>query len=256
MDKVVLITGVFGGIGYATARVFKGSGWRIIGVDKQARDDQENLLDLFIQKDISETGNIDDIFEKIKSKFTNINCLVNNAAIQVAKSILETTADEWDAVFRSNIRSVFMAVKYAHGLLKKSKGSIVNVSSIHAFATSKNLSAYAASKGALLAFTRSLALEFSGDGIRVNCVIPGAVNTNMLTAGFSRGHLGDESVEVMIDKLGMRHPMKRVGDPSDIGKLILFLADNEQSAFITGQSFVADGGALAQLSTEVCSHEN
>lgn len=251
MNKVVLITGVFGGIGYAAAKIFKKSGWSVIGVDKQHGDDGDKVLDLFIERDISETKNIDFIFERVKGKYSAINCLVNNAAIQVAKSILETTEDEWDLVFKSNIKSVFIAVKHAHALLKRTKGSVVNVSSVHAFATSRNISAYAASKGALLAFTRSLALEFGGDDIRVNCVIPGAVNTNMLTAGLSRGHLGDEGVGVMIDKLGMRHPVKRVGDPEDIGKLIMFLADNDQSSFITGQSFIADGGALAQLSTEV-----
>lgn len=252
MDKIVLITGVYGGIGYAAAKVFKRHGWKIIGVDKEQKEDTDNLLDLFIEKDISETKNIDDIFGQIKVKFSNhINCLVNNAAIQVAKSILETTEEEWDLVYKSNIKSAFTFVKHAFELLKKANGSIVNVSSVHAFATSKNISAYASTKGALLAFTRSAALEFADEGIRVNCVIPGAVNTNMLVAGLTRGHLGDENVQYMMDKLGIRHPMKRVGDPLEIGKLIYFLADNEQSSFITGQSFVADGGALAQLSTEV-----
>jgi len=250
-DKIVLITGVYGGIGYAAAKVFKSHDWKVIGVDKERKEDTDNLIDLFIQKDISETENINGIFSQITEQYSNhINCLVNNAAVQVAKSILETTEEEWDLVYKSNIKSVFISVKHAFELLKKAGGAIVNVSSVHAFATSKNISAYASSKGALLAFTRSLALEFIDDGIRVNCVIPGAVNTNMLAAGLSRGHLGDENVQVMMDKLGMRHPIKRVGDPLEIGKLIYFLADNEQSSFITGQSFVADGGALAQLSTE------
>jgi len=252
MSKVVLITGVHGGIGYATAKVFKQKGWKIIGVDKQALDVKDDCIDLFIQSDISETENIPNIFDRIKSNnFDHIDCLVNNAAVQVAKSILDTTEDEWDYVFKSNMKSVFMAVKYAYNLLTNAKGSIVNVSSVHAFATSRNISAYASSKGALLAFTRSLALEFVDVGIRVNCVIPGAVNTNMLADGLIRGRVGDETVEMLMDKLGMRHPIKRVGDPTEIGRLIYFLADNEQSSFVTGQSFVADGGALAQLSTEV-----
>jgi NAD(P)-dependent dehydrogenase (short-subunit alcohol dehydrogenase family) len=81
-------------------------------------------------------------------------------------------------------------------------------------------------------------------------VIPGAVNTKMLTAGFERGQSGKVNIPEMIDKLASRHPLKRIGEPSDIGKVILFLGDNEQSSFITGQSFVADGGAMALLSTE------
>ncbi|MCL2819210.1 MAG: SDR family oxidoreductase [Oscillospiraceae bacterium] len=252
MKRIVIITGVLGGIGYATAKIFKSSGWDVIGVDRASYVDKDNVIDLFIEKDISETENINDIFNQIKSKgYEHINCLVNNAAVQVAKSILDTSEDEWDLVYRSNIKSVFIAVKYAHEMLKKAKGSIVNVSSIHAFATSRNISAYASSKSALLGFTRSLALEFIEDDIRVNCVAPAAVNTGMLVDGLSRGLEGEDTVDVMMERLGLRHPIKRVGDPHEIGKLIYFLGNNEQSSFLTGQSFVADGGALAQLSTEV-----
>lgn len=252
MKKVVLITGVFGGIGYATAKLFKRSGWDVIGIDKQGREDTEGAVDLFIEKDISNAENIDFIWTAVKDKYpSGIHGVVNNAGYQVAKSVLDTSEEEWDTVFSSNVKSVFLSAKYAFPLLKPNKGAIVNISSVHAFATSKNISAYAASKGALLAFTRALALEFAYADIRVNCVIPGAVRTNMLISGLSRGHLGNSDVNMMIDKLGLRHPVKRVGEPEDIANLIYFLIDNERSEFITGQSFCADGGALAQLSTEV-----
>jgi len=252
VKKVALITGVFGGIGYATAKLFKQSGWDVIGIDKESREDTASAVDLFIEKDISKTENIDFIWSAVKDKYTSgIHGVVNNAGYQVVKSVLDTSEEDWDAVFSSNVKSVFLSAKYAFPLLKPNKGAIVNLSSVHAFATSKNISAYAASKGALLAFTRALALEFADADIRVNCVIPGAVRTNMLISGLSRGHLGDNNVDLMIDKLGLRHPVKRVGEPEDIASLIYFLIDNERSAFITGQSFCADGGALAQLSTEV-----
>jgi NAD(P)-dependent dehydrogenase (short-subunit alcohol dehydrogenase family) len=253
LKRTVLITGVFGGIGYATAKVFKSAGWEVIGVDKITRSDSENLLDWFFEKDISVPDNVVRIFEDVHNRHIGgLNCLVNNAAAQVAKSVLETTEDEWDAVFDTNVKSVFISAKKAFALLETVKGSIVNICSVHAFATSQNISAYAASKGAILAFTRSLALEFGGAGIRVNCVIPGAVNTKMLAAGLNRGHLNEGDVSEQIGEIALRHPIKRVGEPLDVGKLILFLGDNEQSSFITGQSFVADGGALAQLSTEKC----
>jgi len=207
---------------------------------------------VFIKSDISETKNIDFIFSEVKkASITHLNSLVNCAAVQVAKNIVDTTEDEWDYVFNSNIKSIFNSVKHAHPLLKLGKGSIVNIGSVHAFATSRGISAYAASKGALLAYTRSLALEFISDGIRVNCVIPGAVNTNMLVEGLVRGSDGTESAKVMLDNLGLRHPIARVGEPEEIANLIYFLSDNTKSSFITGQSIVADGGALAQLSTEV-----
>jgi NAD(P)-dependent dehydrogenase (short-subunit alcohol dehydrogenase family) len=146
---------------------------------------------------------------------------------------------------------VFNAVKESYDLLKEGNSSIVNIGSVHAYATSRNISAYAASKGALLAFTRALALEFIDDGIRVNCVVPGAVNTNMLVEGLTRANDGFETTQVMLDRLGLRHPIKRVGEPAEIANLIYFLTDNTQSAYITGQSFVIDGGALTQLSTEI-----
>jgi NAD(P)-dependent dehydrogenase (short-subunit alcohol dehydrogenase family) len=250
MKKNVLITGALGGIGNATSKIFKENGWYVIGVDR-IYDGQNQFIDLFINEDISKSDSVDHIFEKVCAHCDRINALVNNAGFQVAKSIIETSDEEWDEVFDSNIKSVFRAIKHAYPLLVKGQGSIVNISSVHAFATSKNISAYAASKGAMLAFTRSLALEFAEEGIRANAVIPGAVRTNMLISGLSRGHLGGERVDVLVDKLGLRHPINRVGEPDEIGKLIYFLADNNQSAFITGQSFVADGGALAQLSTEV-----
>lgn len=252
MKKVVLITGVFGGIGYATAKLFKQSGWDVIGIDKDGAEDIAGAVELFIEKDISKAENIDFIWAAVKDKYPGgIHGVVNNAGCQVTKSVLDTSEEEWDTVFSSNVKSVFLSTKHAFPLLKRNKGAIVNISSVHAFATSKDISAYAASKGAVLSLTRALALEFSDADIRVNCVIPGAVHTNMLISGLSRGHLGDNSADLMIDKLGLRHPVKRIGRPEDIANLIYFLIDNERSEFITGQSFCADGGALAQLSTEV-----
>ena len=251
MKRVVLITGVLGGIGHATAKVFKSSGWEVIGVDRLKDDDKNNAVDLFIQEDISKDGAVNRIFTKVRDHYSRIDALVNNAALQIVKSITETTEEEWDDVFNSNVKAIFRTIKHAYPLLVIGGGAIVNVSSVHAFATSKNISAYAASKGALLAFTRSISLEFAKDKIRANAVIPGAVRTHMLMSGLSRGQQDDEPVEMLVDKLGLRHPIHRIGEPEEIGKLIYFLSDNTQSSFITGQSFVADGGALAQLSTEV-----
>ncbi|MEL6311495.1 MAG: SDR family oxidoreductase, partial [Pseudomonadota bacterium] len=138
----------------------------------------------------------------------------------------------------------------AFGLLRSAEGSVINVSSVHAMATSRNIGAYAASKGALLAFTRSLALEFGEHGIRVNALLPGAVDTPMLHAGLSRGHVQAGSLDGLIRGLGQKHVLGRVGKPEEIGRAALFLADPEYSSFITGQSLIVDGGALARLSTE------
>ena len=127
---------------------------------------------------------------------------------------------------------------------------MVNVSSVYAVATSANIAAYAASKGGMLALTRALAIELARDKIRVNAVLPGAVETTMLYAGLSRGHLQGEGVAELVEQLGSKHVMGRVGQPGEIAEAIYFLADGGRSAFMTGQSLVVDGGAIARLSTE------
>ncbi|MEL7472469.1 MAG: SDR family oxidoreductase [Planctomycetota bacterium] len=247
-QRTALITGAAGGIGAATARVFKESGWRTIGVDR--RDADVPGLDELIVSDISDPAAPQRIFERLAEVSDRLDALVNNAAMQICKPVVETTAEEFDAVMGSNIRSVFLSMKHAFPLLKRTGGAIVNVSSVHAMATSKNIAAYAASKGALLAFTRAVALEFGADSVRVNAILPGAVDTPMLHAGLERGHLTPGSSDELVRGLGSRHVIGRVGQPEEIGEAILFLADSARSSFVTGQALIVDGGALARLSTE------
>jgi NAD(P)-dependent dehydrogenase (short-subunit alcohol dehydrogenase family) len=249
MKRVVLITGAAGGIGYATAQIFKGAGWHTVGVDRRKVDPLPGV-DHFILGDISDPGMLEFIFGEVTKQEGKLDALVNNAAHQIIKPILETTPEDWDTTMASNVRSVFLAVKQAYPLLKASKGSIVNVSSVHAIATSVGIAAYAASKGALLALTRAMALEFGTDGIRVNTILPGAVDTPMLHAGLSRGHVKGGSIDELVRGLGRKHVMGRVGQPEEIAQAILFLADNDRSSFMTGQALVVDGGATARLSTE------
>jgi NAD(P)-dependent dehydrogenase (short-subunit alcohol dehydrogenase family) len=135
-------------------------------------------------------------------------------------------------------------------LLKAIEGAIVNVASVHAVATSADIASYAASKGALLALTRAMAIEFAGDNVRVNTILPGAVDTPMLDAGLSRGHVSGETLEERKADLARKTVIGRVGDPIEIAKAIYFLADNEQSSFMTGQPLIVDGGATIRLSTE------
>jgi NAD(P)-dependent dehydrogenase (short-subunit alcohol dehydrogenase family) len=204
----------------------------------------------YIEADISDPKAQETIIHEVKAREGRLDALVNNAAVQVCKPILETTPEEWDRVMSNNLRSVFLGVQLAYPLLRVQRGAIVNVSSVHAVATSRNIAAYAASKGALLALTRAMALEFGPDGVRVNAILPGAVDTTMLRAGLKRGHVEGKKMEELIRGLGKKHVMGRVGHPEEIGKSILFLADGEQSSFMTGQALVVDGGATARLSTE------
>jgi NAD(P)-dependent dehydrogenase (short-subunit alcohol dehydrogenase family) len=248
--NTLLITGAAGGIGRATVNLFAEKNWRVIGVDKSNYGNDFPSSGLFIQSDISRLEDMQSIFEKVRGFTDSLSALVNNAAMQIAKPLIETSVEEWDAVMAANLRSVFLGVKFAHPLLKANGGAIVNVSSVHALQTSANIAAYAASKGGLLALTRAMAIEFAPDNIRVNAVLPGAVDTPMLRAGLSRGHVGHGDMQERLDNLARKTVSGKVGTPEEIARAIYFLADAEQSSFMTGQALVVDGGATARLSTE------
>lgn len=253
-QRTVLITGAAGGIGRATVNRFADAGWRVIGVDRLPPREGERPFPangLYIQADISAGENLEDIFRQARNFTRSLDALVNNAALQIAKPLLETSVEEWDAVMASNLRSVFLGVKLAHPLFKTAGGgAIVNVSSVHAIATSANIAAYAASKGGLLALTRAMAIEFAPDHIRANAILPGAVDTPMLRAGLGRGHIDGSDILTRLDNLAKKTVSGRVGQPEEIAQAIYFLADEEQSSFMTGQALVIDGGATARLSTE------
>lgn len=249
--RVALITGAAGGIGSATVQLFAQSGWRVIGVDRAPFGGEFPAGGLFIQADISIGENLEVIFHQAHAYTGYLNALINNAALQIAKPLLETSVEEWDAVMASNLRSVFLSVKLAYPLFKAAGGgAIVNVSSVHAVATSANIAAYAASKGGLLALTRAMAIELAPDNIRVNAILPGAVDTPMLRAGLSRGHVAGADLNERLDNLARKTVNGRIGRPEEIARAIFFLADDAQSSFMTGQAMIVDGGATARLSTE------
>ena len=248
---VMLITGAAGGIGRATVQVFSEHGWRVIGVDRAPFGETFPTSGLFIQSDIANPEALEAIFSQARDFTDHLDALVNNAALQIAKPILETSVEEWDAVMASNLRSVFLSTKLAYSLFKAAGGgAIVNVSSVHAVQTSANIAAYAASKGGLLALTRALAIEFAQDNIRVNAILPGAVDTPMLRAGLGRGLVEGNDIHTRLDNLARKTVIGRVGRPEEIAHAIYFLADETQSSFMTGQAMIVDGGATARLSTE------
>jgi len=249
MERIVLITGAAGGIGSAAVEAFNKAGWTVLAVDRS----EEGVFPegtLFFKADVSDPDSVSELFEAVRGKTDHLDALVNNAAIQICKPLVEMQVEEWNAVLNSNLRSVFLMAKDAFGLLKNAKGAIVNVSSVHAVATSKNIAAYAASKGGMVALTRAMAIEFADVGVRVNAILPGAVDTQMLREGLSRGYVKDSNVEDQLDDIGQRTVIGRIGDPREIAQSILFLADEEQSSFVTGHAMIVDGGATIRLSTE------
>jgi NAD(P)-dependent dehydrogenase (short-subunit alcohol dehydrogenase family) len=250
-QKTVLITGAAGGVGHATVIRFHEQGWQVFAVD--IKDPQPDLPKgvSFTSLDISKPADIQKLKQHFLDQIANgLHALVNNAAVQITKPLVETTAEEWDRVHAVNLRAPFLVTTAFYPALKKAWGSIVNVSSVHALATSAGIGAYASTKGGLLALTRAMAIEFGSDNVRVNAILPGATDTPMLAAGLSRGHVKGEDLNKRKANLAEKILLKRIATPQEIARIIYFLADSQQSGYITGQSIVADGGALARLSTE------
>ena len=245
MDRVALVTGAGGGIGRAICERLSEDGFYVFGADV-TEGVEASWNGRAIRCDV---GNVEDL-EAMFTLFDRLDVVVNNAAIAVYKKLVETSVEDWDATFAVNARACFLTTRLAVELLEAVQGSVVNVSSVHASATSVGVAAYASSKGAVEALTRAAAVELAPRGIRVNAVAPGAVDTPMLRAGLSRGHLEEgSSVDDKVTELGRRHPMGRVATPSEVAAVVSFLTSSD-AGFITGASIPIDGGALAKLSTE------
>jgi NAD(P)-dependent dehydrogenase (short-subunit alcohol dehydrogenase family) len=234
MTPVAVVTGAAGGIGLATCDVLQDYGWDVVPMDRLSVD-RPNAL----QIDIVDAGAV----TAALSGLPRVDALINNAAVQLYKSLLDTDVEDWDAIAAVNVRGAFLCLKAVHRQLAEAHGSVVNVSSVHASATSHSIAAYAASKGGLAAFTRAAAIEMAPLGVRVNAVLPGAVDTPALREGFTRRA---DAERTLIEQT----PLRRLGSPGDVAQAIAFLIDRDRSGFITGQGLIVDGGALARLSTE------
>lgn len=244
MSRRVVITGVAGGVGSAAAAAFRGAGWLVAGIDV-SRPHRDAGHD-FLRIDIGTHG-AEEVLSDYFASLGSVDAVVNNAGVQNTSSVLDMDDDEWAQIMDVNVRGALWASRAAHPFLLRSGGSVVNIASVHAVATTRGAAPYAASKAALVSLTRSLALEWAPT-IRVNCVLPGAIDTPMLAAGLIRG--GEHGAAAGRKDLEAAIPLHRVGQPSEVAQSILFLADTDRSSFITGQAIVVDGGVLASLGTQ------
>ena len=246
MTGVVAITGVAGGIGSATAAAFHAAGWTVVGADV-VDPPSSTPLDGFRKIDLR-SPDAGDTLATFFAELPSLDALVNAAAAQGTDTIEATSVTAWSEVLDGNARGTFLAMQAARPHLRRALGAVVNVASVHAVATSTGAAAYAASKGAVVALTRAAAIEWAPE-VRVNAVLPGAIDTPMLRQGVGRWS-GADGTEAALARIAERTPLGRIGRPDEIAQTILFLADGRRASFITGQSLVADGGALAKLSTE------
>lgn len=247
MHGAALVTGAARGIGLASARALAQEGLRVYGTDRDVPAEAGPFAGFFAA-DLSRPEQAAAVAAAVREREDALVCLVNNAALQVTKPLAGTSVDEFRAVLDTNLVAPFVMAVELLEPLRHAGGAVVNIASVHAVATSPAIGAYAASKGGLLALTRTMALEFA-PLVRANAVLPGAVDTDMLRRGLTRDLYGD-AAEDPYAQLAARHPLGRIGRPEDIARTVVFLADPDKSAFITGQGFVIDGGCLCKLSTE------
>lgn len=249
--KCILVTGAATGIGRATATLLARQGASVLGIGLDA--DEGRSLEreaagisgrlLFREADLTQQAAVDQSVEFAVKTFGSLQGIVNNAAVCSTGKRLEDLSDtEWEATFNINVTAIFRVCRAALPVLGHSGGgSIVNISSVHAVATAAGHAAYAASKGAVLALSRQLALDYAADRIRVNALIVGAVDSRMSRPVFD-AHGGPEALGLSFS----REAIPRVGSPAEVASVIAFLL-SDASAFINASGLVADGGLLAKL---------
>jgi NAD(P)-dependent dehydrogenase (short-subunit alcohol dehydrogenase family) len=247
-NKVALITGAGSGIGRATAELFAKEGARVAVADynpEGAQNTVRSITDkggqaIFVQADVSKAADAERMVKTAIDTYGRLDILHNNAGIFVRPTPAhELTEDVWDRVFDTNIKGVWLGCKYAvPELIKAGGGAIVNTASMAGIRGRPYTTAYCASKGAVVLFTKTLAIELAPYNIRVNCICPGAVNTPLIhNLGITQEQA---ATQVLNDQ-----PIARFAQPEEIAQAVLYLACESESSYVTGHALQIDGGQWA-----------
>ncbi len=251
-NKVVVVTGAGNGIGKGIAELMAERGAKVILATKY--DEEGYLLEkalkaqgywaCYVQTDVSNEESVKNMVSQVLKLTGKIDVLVNNAGITIFKSILDATVSDWNKVIDTDLKGVFLCSKYVAAAMIENKdgGSIVNISSNHAYRTLPDTEMYAAAKGGVNAMTRSMAISLGQFGIRVNAVCPGFTDTNHYQHWLAEKE-NPEQVEKEIFGL---HALGKISTPGDIAELVFFLSA-DSSKNITGSDFLIDGGLTAKL---------
>jgi 3-oxoacyl-[acyl-carrier protein] reductase len=239
-DNIAVITGSARGIGYSIAEAFAAQGAVAVIIDLRQEDVDKavnSLLEQGFQAEgytgnVTDSASIEDIFNRIVEKHGKIDCLVNNAGITRDNLMLRMREEDWQLVLDINLKGTFICTQKAFKHMMKTRGgSIINIASVIGLMGNAGQANYAASKGGIIAFTKSCAKEFASRSVRVNAIAPGFIETEM-TASLSPDVVASYAKVI---------PLSHMGKPADVAKLCLFLACAD-SAYITGQTVAVDGG--------------
>jgi NAD(P)-dependent dehydrogenase (short-subunit alcohol dehydrogenase family) len=246
--RTAVVTGAGGGIGLATSRRFAAEGANVVCVDLDAAAGDKAAAEvggLFIQADVSDESQVKAVFEQAVERYGRVHVAFNNAGISPPDddSILDTKLDAWDRVQRVNLTSVYLCCKYAIEHMRGAGGgSIINTASFVAvLGSATSQISYTASKGGVLAMSRELGVQFAREGIRVNALCPGPINTPLLQELFAKDP--ERAARRMV-----HIPMGRFGEADEIAGAVAFLASDDAS-FITASTFLVDGGITAAYVT-------
>lgn len=241
-NKVAVVTGGAKGIGGATATRFLSEGASVAVLDVDDTDGQALVSKfpdrgLFIHCDVSNSAQVGAAFDDVLRHFGGVDILVNNAGIQRYGTVTETPEEEWDLVMNVNLKSAFLCSKAAiPSMLERGGGVVINVSSVQAMHTQRNVAPYTTSKSGLLGLTRSIAVDYA-PSVRCVAVCPGTVNTPMLEWAVKQS----PNPKALFDEVDDMHLAKRIADPTEVADLILYLA-SDRAGFITGHAYRIDGG--------------
>lgn len=243
--RVAVITGSGSGIGRACARVFAAQGASVVIADidlAAARETARGIVEsggraLAFAADVSDPDSVRSLVRQSIEAFASIHVLVNNAAIQVNKTVEDTTPEEWNRQMAVNVGGVFLCSKFFLPQLKASRGSIVNMSSVNGYFVEPFCAGYCATKAAIIGLTKAMAIDHGKDGVRVNCICPGYID-----AGLAEGYFqAQPDPAAARQEAGKLHALWRIGLPEEVANVAVFLATGAAS-FMTGASIAVDGG--------------